>query len=420
MPLPLRHVARRPLAVSTALAAALLLLPAAPSQAASDRARTDRWWSAAQLRTGTFDGVAVSGSALVLSDPTRTLSYTDPYGTKKKTTWQYGSWTSPWVSTGFGARNLVPSWSAQAPHGTWLRVSARVKSGTTTGSWDVIGRWAHGPKSIERASSTSQPDDLARLSVDTLVANGSRTFDQWQVKVDLVRKPGATHTPKVESVSGAAASYSSRSIATSKTTMTSGSTLAVPSFSQMTHRGHFPQWGGGGEAWCSPTSVAMILRYFDTGPKAAHYSWAKGPDGQVDHAARYSYDHRYQGTGNWAFSAAYAGTYGLDSFVTRLYDLREAEAFIKAGVPLVASVAWKKGELSGAPISSSNGHLLVISGFTADGKVVVNDPAGSSNGAVRRTYSRAQFEKVWLRASGGIVYVVRPGSRALPAPTLRW
>ena len=46
-----------------------------------------------------------------------------------------------------------------------------------------------------------------------------------------------------------------------------------------------------------------------------------------------------------------------------------------AGIPLVASVSFGAGQLDGAPISSSNGHLLVIVGFEADGDVVVNDPA---------------------------------------------
>lgn len=404
----------------TAVAAALLLLPAAPAQAAGDRVRTDRWWTAAHLQKGTFDGVKVSGSALVLASPRRTLTYTDPYGTKKKTSWTYGSWTSPWTTTGFGARTLVPSWSASMPNGTWVRVLARVKDGSKVGSWDTVATWAYGTGGIRRASGTSQGDDLTSLAVDTLRANGSRTFSGWQLRLDLVRAPKAKTTPKIESVSGVAASYATRRTATSRTTMTKTRTLAVPGFSQMTHRGHHPEWGGGGEAWCSPTSVAMVLRYFGSGPKKGDYSWTKGADGQVDHAARYSYDYRYRGTGNWPFSAAYAGRYGLDSFVTRMVDLRDAEAFIKAGIPLVASVAFKRGELTGAPISSTPGHLLIISGFTADGRVVVNDPAATTNGSVRRTYSRAQFERAWLGGSGGVVYVMRPGSKKLPADTSRW
>jgi hypothetical protein len=35
-------------------------------------------------------------------------------------------------------------------------------------------------------------------------------------------------------------------------------TLNVPRYSQMTHRGHYPQYGGG-QAWCSPTSLSMLL-----------------------------------------------------------------------------------------------------------------------------------------------------------------
>ncbi len=424
MPLPHRHPTRRGAALATATAVvttALALVPSTAAHAAGDRVRTDRWWSTAQLSKGTFDGVRLSGSALVLSSPRRTLTYTDPFGSRKPTTWTYGSWTSPWVTTGFGARTLVPSWSATSiPNGTWVRVLARVKDGSTTGSWDTIATWAYGTGGIRRASGTSQGDDLTNLATDTLRANGSRTFDRWQVRLDLVRPRSASTTPKVESVSGVAASYSSRRTSTSRTTMTTGKSLALPGFSQMIHRGHHPEWGGGGEAWCSPTSVAMVLRYFGTGPKKADYSWTKGADGQVDHAARYTYDYRYRGTGNWPFSAAYAGRYGLDAFVTRFVDLRDAEAFIKAGIPVVASVAFGKGELSGAPISSSPGHLLVISGFTADGRVVVHDPAAPSGSSVRRVYARAQLERAWLGGSGGIVYVMRPGSRALPKDTSRW
>jgi hypothetical protein len=424
MPLPRRHAPRRiPSTVTAAvvaLATGLLLVPAAPAQAASDRASTVRWASAAQLKKGTFDGVRLSGSALVLSSPRQKLTYTDPYGTRRKTTWSAGSWTSPWTSTGFGARTLIPSWSAKLPKGTWLRVVARVRSGSTVGSWDRVASWGYGTAGVYRASGEKQADDLSWLDTDTLKANGSRTFDQWQVRVHLVRKPGSTATPVVESVHGAAASYATRSIATSRTTMSRTKILDVPRYSQMTHRGHHPEWGGGGEAWCSPTSVAMVLGYFRSGPAKSDYSWTKGADGQVDHAARYSYDYRYKGTGNWPFSAGYAGQLGLSTFVTRLYDLREAEAFIKAGIPLVASVAFGRGELSGAPISSTPGHLMVISGFTRTGKVVVNDPAGSANSNVRRTYSRAEFERAWLRGSGGVVYVLRPPSKALPKDTARW
>ena len=50
-----------------------------------------------------------------------------------------------------------------------------------------------------------------------------------------------------------------------------------PRYSQMVHRGHYPQWGGGGQAWCSPTSTSMVLGYYDALPSKRARSWV--PDG---------------------------------------------------------------------------------------------------------------------------------------------
>ena len=51
----------------------------------------------------------------------------------------------------------------------------------------------------------------------------------------------------------------------------------------------------------------------------------------------------------------------------------------------------------------------MITGFTADGtKVIVNDPASTDDSAVKHFYDREQFERAWIPASGGIVYVIRP------------
>ena len=52
--------------------------------------------------------------------------------------------------------------------------------------------------------------------------------------------------------------------------------------------------------------------------------------------------------------------------MTQLHNLREAEPFIRAGIPLVASVAWHSNKLDGG-IKSTNGHLMVIGGFTDNG-----------------------------------------------------
>jgi hypothetical protein len=410
-----------PVRLALAAALCLVLLPSAPASAATDHARFARWTSTADFAKGGKVSLVAKDGAMTLAAKTQApFSYDDPYvsGGAKKFDW--GTWTAPWQDTGFSAKSLVPSWSVTTPGGTWARIDVRVRSGKTVGSWDTVGRWAQGSSSIVRSSYDSQSDDLAKISTDTIVANSGKSFDGYQMRVVMFRPVKTTTNPTLHSLNAIASSYLTRSPSTSRTTVTKGIELAVPRYSQMIHKGEFPQYGNGGEAWCSPTSTSMVMRFFGKGPKPADYTWSKYADSWVDHAARYTYDRRYQGTGNWPFNTAYAAQYSLDTFVTRLANLTDAEKFIKAGIPVVASVAFGKGELTGAPISSTPGHLLVIVGFTKTGQVVVNDPAAPKNSTVRRVYQRAQFEKAWLRGSGGVSYIIRPTSKALPADTYRW
>ena len=157
-------------------------------------------------------------------------------------------------------------------------------------------------------------------------------------------------------------------------------------------------------------------------PTPAEYSWvtaalgANHTDPQVDYTAREVYDYHYNGAGNWPFNAAYAASRGLVADVTALHNLREAEPFIKAGIPLVASVAWESNKLDGG-IKSTNGHLMVIGGFTANGDVIAYDPASVDDAAVRHVYNREQFERAWIPASGGIVYLIRPAGWSTPSET---
>jgi hypothetical protein len=196
--------------------------------------------------------------------------------------------------------------------------------------------------------------------------------------------------------------------------------LKVPSYSQEIHAGEYPQYDGGGEAWCSPTSNSMIVASWGRGPTPSDYAYVYNDysnvvDPWVDYAAHYVYDYHYQGAGNWPFNAAYAAHFDLDTFVTQLRSLNEAEQFIKAGIPLVASLAANPNELTGFLLpKGTNGHLLTIVGFDKNGNVISNDPAATSDATVRHVYNRAEFEKAWLTSTGGIVYVIHPASVPLP------
>src|ERR1044072_7066622 len=88
-------------------------------------------------------------------------------------------------------------------------------------------------------------------------------------------------------------------------------------------------------------------------PKPTEYQWvtdalgATHPDPWVDYTARAVYHYHYNGAGNSPFNAAYAASRGLVGDVTALHSLREAEPFIQAHIPLVASVAWNSNKLEG-------------------------------------------------------------------------
>jgi len=378
------------------------------------------WSDAGDFAAGSGDGTAVDGGELVIGTATGGRTYTDPFGDGSAVSYESASWTSPVVEPGFDLTELVASWNATTPAGTWIEVEARGDSSLGGQSkWYVLGRWASGDGDLHRTSVPSQGDDTASVAIDTVVTRTDVTLANWQVRVTLLRETGSTATPRVSLVGAMASAVpETKKLPASPSGGAEGIVLDVPTYSQETHIGHYPEYDNGGEAWCSPTSTAMVLDYWGAGPTAAETSWVDptDPDPQVDHAARYVYDYAYQGAGNWPFNTAYAATRGLEAFVTRLRSLTEAEQFIKAGIPLVVSVSFKESELDGAGYGT-NGHLMVIVGFDANGDVVANDPAShliQSNDEVRTTYDREQFERVWVGHSGGIAYVIHPESVPLP------
>ncbi|TMR30275.1 peptidase C39 family protein [Nonomuraea zeae] len=323
-----------------------------------------------------------------------------------------GVWTGEECPIGFAATQLVPSWTARTPPGSWIEVALRAwtAAGTRT-KWFVMGRWSeHGDP---RTSVAGQGDDDGDVAVDTFVAR--RPVVAYQVRVTW-HGTGA----RVTGLGVMASALPQRPIVPSACAAAVPVELAVPRHSQHTHAGHHPQWDGGGANWCSPASIAMVLGFWGRGPAPDELAWVGDGDPApiVDHAAMGTYDESYQGTGNWPFNVAYAGRFGLNGFVTRLRSAVDLERFVRAGIPVITSQSFKAHELPGS-CYSTNGHILVVTGFTAGGDVVVNDPAAPDEAEVRRVYPRAAFENVWLRSSGsgGIAYILHPPEHPLPPCT---
>jgi hypothetical protein len=391
--------------------------PAAEARRVGGRQIEFARWGPKSVERGTMEATRVSGGIVIGRRP-ETVRYDDPYGKGGARRYERGRWYSPWHRPGFGLTELIASYDAKTPVGTFIEVSARGRSGGVTSSWDSLGRWASHDKRFHRMSLGSQADDASRIAVDTLMTDDGVAFRSWQLRVSLFRKAGSSKSPKVRMVGAMSSRLPAGTSKTSRPGPGRGVDLRVPRYSQMIHEGEYPRWNGGGEAWCSPTSTAMVLGFWDRGPTPKQYAWVKPAYRQpwVDYAARYTFASGYDGTGMWPFNTAYAGRFGLDAFVTRLRSLREAELLIRAGIPVVASIAFGRGELDGAPIGSTEGHLLVIRGFTESGRVIVNDPAAPTGKTVHRVYKRGQLERAWIGSTGGVAYVIHPASTPLPAP----
>lgn len=324
---------------------------------------------AADWQGATLAGVAVRGDTLTLA-PGQTS----------------GTLTSPAITVP-AFDELVPSWNAVTAGGGSVTVEVRTRgAGGTWSRWFSFGTWQR----VEgRTSVNGQRDAAGLVLTDTLRLNAPATAYQYRVTLR-----GAGTELRLVGINTSVRARRTAGLGHPGDRAAWGRVVDVPKRSQMVYP-------GGGEVWCSPTSVAMIL---------AHH----GQPVPVPQAAAGTYDRAYGGTGNWAFNAAYAGEQGMRAFVTRLPHLAAAERYTAAGVPLAVSLGWKAGELPGAPLSWSDGHLMVLVGFDAAGNPVLNDPAAPTDAGVRRTYPRAAFERLWLTHSGGLSYVITPPGTRLP------
>ena len=168
----------------------------------------------------------------------------------------------------------------------------------------------------------------------------------------------------------------------------------------------------------------MVIEYWGSGPSAADLAWVDPAlaDPCVDHAARFTFDAAYDGTGNWPFNTAYAAHFGLDAFVTRLRSLAGGRAVPRRGHPARRLDRRRAGRARRLPAAAGHGrpsrrHRRLHAPRETRSSTI---PAAPSNDAVRRSYDRAQFERVWLEGSGGAVYVITPPGTALPPSPGNW
>ncbi len=277
---------------------------------------------------------------------------------------------------------LVGSWNAEVPAGNTLQMEARVQMDNRWTPWFVLGA-QKGP--LFYSHKNKKKSALAFVDIDTLKVKKSVHVFQYRILFSSLRAPTILKFIAVNVSNPEGAHQKPMPFKPGPWVRE----LPVQARSQMEEEKKYRR------NVCSPTSLGMVLDYWKIPLKTA----------KIAEAVR---DQTTLNFGDWTFNVAFAGSFNLLSYVSRFNDLADVEKEIANGRPVIASVSFKAGELPKAPIKKTAGHLLVITGFTKKGDVIVNDPAAPNASLVRRVYPRAAFDKAWRINKRGLVYLVSP------------
>jgi hypothetical protein len=306
--------------------------------------------------------------------------------------------TSPELLAGLNANEFIVSWNLDAPEGTGIKVEAKALYTDHASKWYTLGLWSKDGKAFPRESVVGQKDADGDVHTDTLALK--KPTDRLQLRITLNRSAEGK-MPRLKFLGISAADTHAAPAPLEPDRAVWGKEVVVPGR---------PQSGWpGASGWCSPTSTDMVLAFW---AEQKHRPELDLPVPEVAHAI---YDRVYDGTGNWPFNTAFAGSFpGIRAYVSRFSDIRELEEWVGVGSPPIVSVSYDL--LRGKATDNDPGHLMVCDGFTATGDIVLNDPAHHpERGEVcRRVFPRANFLKAWAK-SHNTVYLIYPEGAKRPA-----
>jgi hypothetical protein len=284
---------------------------------------------------------------------------------------------------------LIVSWNVEKAG--YLTVEARALWPDHASRYYTLAHWSTDTAKHPRESVLHQKDEDADVSTDTLVLKAP--CERMQLRLTLGADQGLK--PKLKFVGLCFANTRATPEPLPPNQRAWGKTLAVPERSQM----DYPN----GKVLCSPTTMSMLLSFWSQTLSRPEL------DCNVPQVATGVYDSNWRGTGNWPFNTAFAGGYpGIRSYVSRLSDISELEAWIASGIPVGLSLCYDKLRGKQGP---PNGHLVVCVGFTSEGDPIINDPGTSRN--VRKTFPRRNLTDAWA-VSHNTVYLVYPDSAKIP------
>jgi hypothetical protein len=299
--------------------------------------------------------------------------------------------TSPEIATCIDWQELIVSWNAEMARDASLRIEARPLDPESATHYYALAAWSGNPKLHLRTGFPKQKDKTAEVATDILKLH--RPCCRLQVRLTLTSKDPADIKLKFLGLSLLDTNAEPAMLPPNQSAW--GETIPVPERSQMV----YPN----GKILCSPTTVSMLLAYWSrtlNRPELEH---------DVPEISKEIYDPHFDGTGNWPFNMAYAGSFkGMRAYVTRFSDVSELEDWIASGIPVGLSVCYNKLRGKKGAVS---GHLVVCVGFTENGDPIINDPGTRQN--VRKIFPRQNLISAWAN-SRNAVYLIYPEDAAVP------
>ena len=306
-----------------------------------------------------------------------------------------GSFLSPAAEPSFPFNEAVISWNIKTYKDTFLEFYIRTQSKNKWSNWFFAGRWMNNKDKKNKScilkinsANYNIKNEIGFIDIDTL-----RLFkpaEKIQVKVLFhSNKENLSAYVKMLSISVSSnESKSKKNKRTSSNNLIKPILLNVPFMSQGWEKDDISG------SICGPTSITMIMKYYNINISLRDTS-------------DYCYDIKNNLYGNWSFEVACASEYGIYGYVTRLNSLFDIYKELIKGHPVITSIEYNKGELTGSPKDFSEGHLLVVKGFDNSGNVIVNDPAFMHEKDGYRTYKQKEFEHIWQKAGGYVLLLFK-------------
>jgi peptidase C39-like protein len=299
--------------------------------------------------------------------------------------------TSPVILARINFNEAIASWNAELGQNSYLVVEARAVYPQASTKYYKLGLWSKDPARRPRQSVAHQSDADGDVSTDTLILR--RPARRLQIRLTVGGESSAKASLRFLGVSLTDTNAPPPELAPDKQAW--GKLISVPERTQMV----YPN----GKTLCSPTTVSMLMGYWAQTLKRPEL------DCSVPQIVDAIYDSQWQGTGNWPFNMAYAGSFpGMRAYVSRLGDISELEAWIAQNLPVGLSVDYDRLRAKGP---GPNGHLVVLVGFTKEGDPIINDPGTSEH--VRKVFRRKNLIDAWA-CSRNTVYMVYPINSPLP------